>query len=211
MQDIFLAINRMRNTTSLCVRKLAAFTNDLSWCSMLQMKLNYQEMKIFEDFPLEHNRRFINTEPSLYYRDIHTNTFLCNREINEENLNKLIVILNNPFTMPETIILNILRTKLMLTALKSIKPVENKAHYNKYSLKQLQDKESYISNAVEQLHSVIASSTSKTSLSASNISQKVMDLWVEMPFTKYIPSNRIFDNKDYKTYEKEFDRFYNNL
>ncbi|XP_072377580.1 uncharacterized protein [Diabrotica undecimpunctata] len=211
MQDIFLAISRMRNTTSLCVRKLAAFTNDLSWCSMLQTKLNYQEMKVFEDFPSEHNRRFINTDPSLYYKDIHTNTFLCNREINDENLNKLIVILNNPFTMPETIILNILRTKLMLNALKSIKPIENNTRYNKHSLKHLQDKESYILNAIEQLHSLIASSTSKKTLSASNISQKVMDMWVEMPFTKYIPSNRVFDNKDYKTYEKEFDSFYNNL
>lgn len=60
-QEILTSITRTREETVSCVRKLGPFANDMTWSTPLARNLSSQELKVFENFPLEYNRRFIYT------------------------------------------------------------------------------------------------------------------------------------------------------
>lgn len=210
IQEIFTAIHRIRNISSNCVREVAPYTYDLNWCDPLQENINSNEMKIFEQFPVEYNRKFTNTDPSLYYRDYATDKYLLNQEIDNENIHMLSSILGSPFSPPEKVIFNILCSKLKFKALKNITPVVNRTPSTKYSLKDLQTKECTM-EAVEQLNKLIYSSTSKKTLAAADVSTKVMNMWSEMHFSQFISPKIMVDGKDYQYFENIYESYLSRL
>lgn len=60
-QEVLRSVTRTREETMACVRKLGPFVNDSAWSTPLTQNLHAQEMKVFENFPLEYNRRFTYT------------------------------------------------------------------------------------------------------------------------------------------------------
>lgn len=56
-QDVLTSISRIRDETIACVQKLAPFVNDMTWAQPLTENLCSEEMKVFEEFPIEYNRK----------------------------------------------------------------------------------------------------------------------------------------------------------
>nr|XP_023029605.1 uncharacterized protein LOC111517630 [Leptinotarsa decemlineata] len=211
--DILTSIDHTRDTAIACVRKLIPFIGDMEWSTTLKENVCSGEIRTFENFPLEFNRRCIHTESTspIYYRDLCTDNLAADLEIDDGNLCMLTEILESPFSFPETIVLNILRAKLKLDVLKSTKYPSKSASFKRYSFEELHHQESYINFALDRFNSLIHSSSSEKTLSSAEVAKKVMDLWLEMPFKDFIPSTRMVEEKNYTFYENKFDSFYNNL
>ncbi|XP_056633695.1 uncharacterized protein LOC130443200 [Diorhabda sublineata] len=210
IQEIFTGIHRIRNNSINCVREVAPFTNDLNWCDPLQDNINSNELKIFERFPLEYNRKFINTDPTLNYRDYDTDKYLLNQGIDNEKLDMLSSILGSPFSPPEKVIHNILCSKMKFNILKNMTSVANRTPSKIYSLKELRSKECTL-EAAEQLNKLIFSSTSNKTLLAADVSTKVMNMWSEMHFGQFISPKIKVDGQDYQHFEKIYESYLSRL
>ncbi|KAJ8928200.1 hypothetical protein NQ314_019263 [Rhamnusium bicolor] len=229
----------IRETTVACVQKLGPFIEDLSWSVPLTQNLCSNETKTFEKFPLEFNRRCIytcyklnsdaiyigqprpkfqtrvkkeeiNWDSRIYYRDL-TDNIPTDIELDSESLYMLTNILESPFSPPETVLLNILKSKMKLDALKSLQNHSKDISYQKYSLQELQAQESYIQYALDKLSSLVYSASSSKTLATADFVKKAMEIWLEMPVKDFICPKRVLEGKDYKHYEKHFDGFYNNF
>ncbi|XP_018576272.1 uncharacterized protein LOC108914847 [Anoplophora glabripennis] len=196
-----------REATIACVRKIGPFVEDLTWSVPLTEHLCSTEVKTFEKFPLEYNRRCVYTNPRVVYRDI-TDDFPGVADLDSDILYMLTNILENPFSPPEFVVLQILKCKIKLNALKLL-PSQSTSNYRKYSIEELQAQESYIQYALDKLNSIIFSSAANNILSTAERTKNVMKIWLEMPLKDFISHKRIVEGHDYKFYEKRYDSFYN--
>ncbi|KAJ8978970.1 hypothetical protein NQ317_001442 [Molorchus minor] len=205
-----------REQTVACVRKLGPFVEDLTWSTPLTENLCSKETRMFETFPLEYNRRCVFTDgqynssfsdPRIYYRDI-SNSIPTDIELDADSIYMLTSILDNPFSPPEMILLNILKCKIKLDALKSMKNYSMDVNYKKCksnSLKELQQQESYVQYALDRLNALMYSTTSSKTLATADVIKNVTDIWVQMPLKDFISPKRTVGEKDYKYYEKLYD------
>ncbi|KAJ8962595.1 hypothetical protein NQ318_000988 [Aromia moschata] len=198
-----------REQTVACVRKLGPFVEDLTWSLPLTKDLCSSEAKTFEKFPLEYNRRCVYTDPRIYYRDIITDNIPTDVELDSDSTFMLTTILESPYSPPETVLLNILKSKMKLDALKSIGNCTANIIHN--SLKELQAQESYVQYALDRLNSILYSTSSNKTLATADLMKRVIQIWMEMPLKGLISSKRKVEGKDYNYYEKQYDSFYNNI
>ncbi|CAG9820376.1 unnamed protein product [Phaedon cochleariae] len=211
VQEILTLTSRTRNETIACVHKLVPFIDDMSWSSPLVEGLFSDEIRTFEKFPLEYNRRSVHVDPSIFYKDLCISNLPSDEDIDDQTLYILGEALENPSSFPEIVVFNILKAKLKLDVLKSMQKVPEISHQQKYTFEDLESQESYVQYALERLNTLLHSTSTMRTLNSAASAKKVMDIWLEMPLKDFISPNIKVDGNEYSFYEKQYDRFYNDL
>ncbi|RZC43088.1 spindle pole body protein pcp1-like [Asbolus verrucosus] len=202
-------IKNCREETSACVRALGPYILDLSWADRLKEDVHSDEIKTFEDFPVEYNRKFIHNESKIPYRNICDSTVPSDIDLDSNNLEMVTTLMDTPFSSAESIILSMLQSKVKMNILRSLQPESVDFDRRTYSAEELSRGEEYIEPVIKTLNSLINSSSVKQVLSAPDRMKEVADLWEEMPLKDFISDKRLVEGHNYKFYEKMFDNYSN--
>ncbi|KAL3285946.1 hypothetical protein HHI36_000461 [Cryptolaemus montrouzieri] len=116
-------------------------------------------------------------------------------------------LLGHPQNPLERIMGDILRRKGKLKALLALQYPQVVVDQKNYSIQEFQEQDSYIERACEALNSHVRSVKSQRVLNSSTHMKLNMELWLEMPFRRYISSERTVEGKKYKEYEENFNYF----
>ncbi|XP_076259387.1 uncharacterized protein LOC143195807 isoform X2 [Rhynchophorus ferrugineus] len=182
------------------LRLLKAETN---WMQPMLDNLWETEIKIFESFPLEYQRQCTFTDKSIFYRDLCINNYSELEKINQEDLQILCSMLDNPLSPPETVLSNLIRAKEKLKLLNRFKERANAIYTKKYSFDELQKQESYLSYAIDSLKTIMRSFKASKTLAVGDFVEQSMKIWLEMPVKDLISHKRIVEGQTYQFYEEK--------
>ncbi|CAG9769018.1 unnamed protein product [Ceutorhynchus assimilis] len=184
--------------------QLRSFKSDTDWLNPLTEPIWTSEMKVFDKFPLEYQRRCAYTEPKIFYRNLCTDNYQASNLLSEKDLQMLSIVLDSPFNPPEAILLNFLRAQIKCKVLMSIRQKGGVVHYKKnYSLEDLQQQESYLQYALEQLRKLMFSTRAERTLSMGSFIKQAMDIWCEMPMKDFISESRVFQGNNFQFYQNK--------
>lgn len=75
---------------------------------------------------------------------------------------------------------------------------------------QLEEREEYLGDALEKFDGLIRGDGGKMDHDLRRL-KEVTDIWLEMPFGRYLSKERLLDGNNYEFYEKQYDYYYNQL
>ncbi|KAJ3653192.1 hypothetical protein Zmor_012456 [Zophobas morio] len=202
-------IQNNQTETSHCVKKLSPYFHEINWAGKMTQSVNSREVEVFREVPLEFNRKFKYSQLQVYHKIISDTVIPSYVTFDSENLNLLTRLIKTPFSPTESVIFDALQMKVLSNKLRLTNPSTEclDLDYQKFSLGELEKQEEYVQPVIEKLDSIINSDLVKGVLSAPNRMKELGDLWLEMPFRKYISENRQVDGYGYKYYEKVLGAF----
>ncbi|CAH1974928.1 unnamed protein product [Acanthoscelides obtectus] len=211
MGNVFQHKAQIIKKASSRVKELLPYFEDMSWCDRLTKNLNHLELETFQQYPYGYNRRCTNTNPSLYYKDLCTSYVPEDLELDSETMYMFAEILESPFSTPEAVLLNIIKSKRQLESLKAIRDRVQIPQFEHHTLESLEKQSSYIEYALDKLHHLLTSRLWQQTHSMAETARESFDIWLEMPFKELFVSKSLVDGKDYMYYKKQYDDFFNHL
>ncbi|CAH0550894.1 unnamed protein product [Brassicogethes aeneus] len=208
IDKVFNNIKDIKENTNTNVHKLSNFIVDMSWAETLSMNLISEEVNAFEKFPLAYNKQFkymYKLNGTANFRDISYQNIPSHISLNSDVLYIVSNILETPYSPPETILVNILKSKLKLQALKSINTENHFPKYTEYSKNDLKHQDSENEAALlSKLNHLCNSSRIIKINSAYATIQQIIEIWTKMPLKNFILPSTLVDGKKYKYYEQKF-------
>ncbi|XP_050305775.1 uncharacterized protein LOC126742936 [Anthonomus grandis grandis] len=219
--DIQQLINHLRNTHKTMEKTRRAVQNQIYQVQMLQYDVTWadpllrggifsKEIATFEEFPMEAQRRCIHTDQNVYYKDICTDNYPQDPNLDDKDLKLLQDILESPLDAPEMVLLKLIKAKKKMNLLKSIRPTNHpfiKQYRAKYSYEGLQLQDSYLESALERLKSILYSSKADRTLAAAEATRQAMEVYMESPLKDFISEERLVDGKNFQFYHNKLKRF----
>ncbi|KAK9880445.1 hypothetical protein WA026_011691 [Henosepilachna vigintioctopunctata] len=196
-------LKKCQKDTALCVRRSNQFINDTVWIEGLVEKVHSKEINTFRDFPLDYNKKFCFTDGSFYMDSMRK--IILDEETSSDTLYMIQSIIENPQYPPERIFIESLKKKHKFQVMSSLKTSKVKLEQKNYSLREFQDQEKYVDNICENLMSNVRSWKAYQVLNSSSRMKSNMNLWLDMPFKRFISNERKVDGKSYKYYEEKYE------
>lgn len=78
------------------------------------------------------------------------------------------------------------------------------------TLRQLSESENYMEKALQNFNKLIENDASRMTSSLGKL-KEIVDIWLEMPFGRYISNNRLVNQHNFEFYERQYDYYYNQL
>ncbi|XP_060520841.1 uncharacterized protein LOC132698661 [Cylas formicarius] len=189
---------------------LRLYKNDMFWVKPLSDALWSTEVKLSESFPLEYQRRCTYSDPKTFYRDLCIDNYASDIEVSMEVFQMITAIIDSPFNPPETVLLSVIKSKIKLEKLNSLRKMKkwkNQCLLQANSLEEVERQESYVNYALEKLQSIIYSKSACDTLSTGDVIKKYIDIWTEMPMKNFISPKRLLNGQSYHFYEKKLKTF----
>ncbi|XP_044747033.1 uncharacterized protein LOC123308450 [Coccinella septempunctata] len=208
-EDLMQRIKKCQEDTFVCVRKLNKFLFNPSWADGLSENINSNEIEVFHDYPMDFIKRFYFVDRDTFYRDS-MKDFSMDQLTPNDILYELTSLLQHPHKPPEKIFAVILQKIYKLQVLSSLEYPEVILPEKQYSFLEFQGKEIYMDTFCEKINAFIHSNKVHHILRSSSYLRSNMDLWLDMPFRRFISQDRIVDDKTYNEYEEAFNYLKNN-
>lgn len=78
------------------------------------------------------------------------------------------------------------------------------------TLRQLKETENHMEKPLQNFNRLIENDASRMTSSLGKLKEMV-DIWLEMPFGRYISKNRLVNQYNFEFYERQYDYYYNQL
>lgn len=199
----------MKQKTIELVFKLGQFTQDSEWMRPLSRDLHVKEIEAFRGYCIEQKHVGIPLDAD------------------EKVRYEIASLIQNPWCFPESILLKIAEAKSELERLKSlqnhIRAIDTpkcKLHffvspitYRNYILdtpRELKEKEDYMDEASRKLDALIRGEGGLITNRLKRLKEAI-EIWLEMPFGKYVSKTRTMNRENYEYYERQYDYYYKQL
>lgn len=199
--EILHKINEVGDSFNLSFKKIVGFMDSIDWVGQLVNDDNFNEVEIFKNFPLKFNAKYLNTDSEMLRKIGDNDVFISHLE-DSETIYTLINLINRPQCPIEYNIRDIIRLKNEFDCLKRNLVIEE-PYNKKYNFHELQNKENYVLKMSSELSSLINSNRNQDIFNNLSRAKKLLNLQLELPFTKYIQNDKLVDGKTYAEYEKE--------
>ncbi|KRT83455.1 hypothetical protein AMK59_3310 [Oryctes borbonicus] len=200
-----------REETKMIVKKLSQFTTDLNWTLPLTHNLHSKEIEIFMEFPLEYNRRINTSDGPLYIRDIMRDVSVDVEKINSNTLHTLLLLIDCPYSAPETLFYSLWEKKMKLHIQKSLQKTVKVFDCKTYTLDELEKRESFVNYAIEKFSELKRKDSTKSGNEDVSTIRELSRLWLEYPFVDYVSENRFYEGKNVKHYQNVYNKLFDLL
>lgn len=78
------------------------------------------------------------------------------------------------------------------------------------AVQELKEREGYMEKALERLNRFIQRDGGNLTVHLKKLEEQ-LNIWMEMPFGKYLSKDRLVNQENYEFYEKQYDYYYNQL
>ncbi|XP_045461209.1 uncharacterized protein LOC123671410 [Harmonia axyridis] len=207
--DLMQLMKKCQEDTSICIKKLNKFLMNPSWADALKEDIDSKEIDVFQKYPMDYIKRFCFVDKNTFYRDS-MNNFYLDQFVSKDILYEVTAVLEHPQIPPEKLFDKIAQRRDTLQILSSLEYPEVSIENNQDSLQLFQEKENYIHSFQENVNALIHSNKVHQILKMSSYATLNMDLWLDMPFRRFVSKEREVDGKKYCEYEESFNYFKNN-